>query len=320
MGRAVAAQGDEHGSADALHRERVGADRLGAICRADGQQIRQCSASGQHLDGLVGRPVLAQLDGVVCCDVDHVGSSRARESNGSPTIGEEVHEGAAEGDEAPIGRKPCANAQHAMLSHAEAEVAAGLPLVLEVPQLCLVCEVAARQVRRAAHHLRNGRHQAREHLGGVLASRLSALSHGVLGQVVPPIVGQLAVGEAPNELRTGLAILLAELPEELGPRLSLRGSQPHGFSASLLLCRRLALGDAPKQQQGWRLRNPSLRKRRSQRLRRRDIQFVDTPAVRCVALREALAAAEPVVTSDGHQRGQPQVPGQGRGLACHAWE
>ena len=78
------------------------------------------------LDRLVRRAVLAQSDGVVRPDVDHVESAERRQPDGAAHVVAERQERADIWNEPAVIRDAVADAAHRVLPDAEPEVAAGI--------------------------------------------------------------------------------------------------------------------------------------------------------------------------------------------------
>ena len=108
------------------------------------------------LHRLVGGPVLAQADGVVCEDMDHAQLHQRGHAHRVAAVVAEGQEGAAIGDVATVQCHTVHDCGHAELAHAVADVA--LAAAGEVGQ------VRAGQVGAAAEHLRHLGRQRGQHL------------------------------------------------------------------------------------------------------------------------------------------------------------
>jgi hypothetical protein len=71
-------------------------------------------------------------DGVVGHHVNDTEAAERGEPHASHGVADEVEEGGAERPESPVGEEAVADGRHAVLSHAEAHVAAGWGALLEV--------------------------------------------------------------------------------------------------------------------------------------------------------------------------------------------
>ena len=129
-GRAVRVDGDAPGLCGFV-----------GVGRADHAQLRHRPHGGQLLDGLVGRSVLTEPDGVVGPVVDDVRLAQGGQAHGRTHVVAEAEEGAAEGEDAAVQRHSVEDGAHAVLADAEVEqTAAGVVVRLDA----VVLEVGAR--------------------------------------------------------------------------------------------------------------------------------------------------------------------------------
>ena len=101
-------------------------ERLDRIGRTEYQHVRHDPQPGQRLDRMVGRPVLADADGVVGEHVDHPLPHQRRHPHAAAHVVGEDQEGAAVGDEPAVQRHAVHHRRHRMLAHAVVDVAAAV--------------------------------------------------------------------------------------------------------------------------------------------------------------------------------------------------
>ena len=133
-----------------------GLGRLRRVRRAQHDEARDRPERREVLDRLVGRAVLAQRDGVVRPDPRDRQARERREAHGAAHVVGELQERRPVGaHDAAVGGQAVHRAAHAVLAHAEEDVAARVV----AGELVLVRELGLRrlaQVRRAADHRRDG--------------------------------------------------------------------------------------------------------------------------------------------------------------------
>src|SRR5438067_2130310 len=173
----------------------------------------------EMLDRLVGRAVLAEQHRVVGEDEDAAQLGERRDADGRPHVIAEDEEGAAVGQEEAVVGEAVDDGSHAVLAHAEMDVAAA---VLAPADVALVLQVGQRrriEVRRSADERRN-------QLGGLLQDRRSDLARRVrlldgrhyLDELVGEVAGDGAARELVEDARL-VGIARPPLRESLLPGL-----------------------------------------------------------------------------------------------------
>ena len=188
--RQVLAREDEHGGAVEVLEDRAPREGgLVRVARADDREARDRAQRREVLDGLVGRAVLAEADGVVRVDPGDLEAHERRQADRAAHVVGELQERRAVGPHDPaVAGHAVHRAAHAVLAHAEEHVAPGLvvgeAVVLAAGELGLG---RLAEVGRAADH---GRHELLE--GG---HRL--LARGAGGELVLlPVDRRQRLGQA----------------------------------------------------------------------------------------------------------------------------
>lgn len=198
---------------------------LVAIGGAPDHHVGESAEMGQRLDRLVGGAVLAEADGVVCRDVDDAAVGEGGEADGAGGIGDEVQEGAAEGDDGPVGGEAVHNARHGVLAHTVADVAAA-PVAdaevwgLKVDGVFPAGVVGSGQVCGAADEVRNDPVERFEDSLGKFSGGGGFVGGLVGWQLCLPALGKLAA-QTSLQVIGFLAVFLAVLVEHLAPFLFL---------------------------------------------------------------------------------------------------
>ena len=118
----------EHARAvEVLEHDAPGLGRLGRVGGADDGEVRDRAQREQVLDRLVRRAVLAQADGVVREDPRDLQPHQRRQPDRAAHVVRELQERRAVRPHDPaVGRHAVDRAAHAVLAHAEVDVAPGL--------------------------------------------------------------------------------------------------------------------------------------------------------------------------------------------------
>ncbi|TYZ65072.1 hypothetical protein PybrP1_007706, partial [[Pythium] brassicae (nom. inval.)] len=193
--QSLAAEREHRRLGRVLNRRDVRADRLVAVRGAVHVHVGHRAQRRVHLDRLVRRAVLAQKDAVVRRDVDDAEARERAHAHRAERVADKVVERRAERAQRAVRKEPVRDRGHRVLAHAKADVAPDRRVLLEVARHRELRQVRRRQVRRAAHDLRErgcGRVQRdlRE-----LARRERLVLRRVHGEVFLPVRRQLA-GEA----------------------------------------------------------------------------------------------------------------------------
>ena len=150
-----------------------GLDRIG---RPEDQEIGDGAQRRQMLDGLMGRPILAQADGIMGHHIDDPLAHQCGEADRRPAIIGEDEEGPAIGDEAAMERDAVHRRGHAMLAHAIIDIAAGIIGRAHRRHVLGLGIVRAGEIGRAADELGQHRHQPLQHvLRGLAGGQLRRL-------------------------------------------------------------------------------------------------------------------------------------------------
>ncbi len=203
----------------------VGGAGLVAVGGAPDHHVGESAEVGQRLDRLVGGAVLAEADGVVCRDVDDAAVGESGEADGAGGVGDEVQEGAAEGDDGPVGGETVHDAGHGVLAHTVADVAAA-PVAdtkvwgLEVDSVLPTGVVGSGQVCGAADEVRDDPVDRFEDGLGKLSGRGGFIGGLVGWQLCLPAFRELAA-QTPFQVIGFLVVFLAVFVEHLGPLLLL---------------------------------------------------------------------------------------------------
>ena len=189
---------------------------LDGVGGAEEAEVRDGAQGCQMLDGLVGRAVLAEADGIVGHDVDDALAHQGGEADGGPCVVGEDEEGAGEGDEAPVQGHAVHDGRHAVLARTVVEVAAAEVAGGDGAALGGLGVVGGGEVARAADEGGECRDQALEDVAGGEAGGFDALLGEQpllgLGDEVGEVGGQAAVecgleGCAPGGIGGGEPLL-----------------------------------------------------------------------------------------------------------------
>jgi hypothetical protein len=91
---------------------------LDRIARAIDRQVGDGPQRCELFDRLMGRPVFAEADRVVCHDEDRPDLHEGRKADGRPAVIRKAQEGAAVGDQAAVQRDAVRGSRRAVLAHA----------------------------------------------------------------------------------------------------------------------------------------------------------------------------------------------------------
>lgn len=228
LGQVLAGQGQDTGGVLGGQGRVVGSAGLVAVGGTPDHAVRQGTEVSQGLDGLVGRAVLTQADGVVGSNVDDADARQSRQTDGTSGVGDEVQESTTSGDDGTVGGQTVHDGSHGVLTHTVAEVAAR-PLTnavlrgLEVNGVLPAGVVGASQVSRARQQLGDDIVDLLEDSLRQLTGSDGSVGRLVGGEALLPALGQLA-SETAGEVSTLGGVLLLVLLEELVPLLLLGGT------------------------------------------------------------------------------------------------
>mmetsp|Transcript_18441 Transcript_18441/g.47409 ORF Transcript_18441/g.47409 Transcript_18441/m.47409 type:complete len:408 (-) Transcript_18441:383-1606(-) len=205
-----------------LHGDLVGTRGLVAVGRAHDKQVRDHAQRRNRLNGLMGRAVLADSDGVVRRHEDRAGLRERGNADGVAHVVAEDREGRAVRHQAgPVQGDGVRNGTHAELADAEAHVAPVVGALEEVTGALHQGHVRGGQVGGAADKLRQ---RVGDRVQAVLRVQARGLAGGlrrVLQQAVWPVRGQLLVDDKELELLHKLRVLILELTPHLVPLILL---------------------------------------------------------------------------------------------------
>ena len=147
----------------AVQRFTPGDRRFGGVARAPYVHLRDQAQARRVLHGLVGRPILAQPDGVMGEHVDDRQTHQCRHANGIAGVVRKRQEGATVRAKTAVQHQAVHDGRHAELTHSVVHVvasAASLERTVTFP----VGQVRASQVGRSAKQFRHRRADLIEHV------------------------------------------------------------------------------------------------------------------------------------------------------------
>mmetsp|Transcript_6189 Transcript_6189/g.24949 ORF Transcript_6189/g.24949 Transcript_6189/m.24949 type:complete len:367 (-) Transcript_6189:960-2060(-) len=153
IGQVLAGQREQARALGIAQGHGPGHHRLGRVGRAPDVQARDQAQAGDMLDGLVGRAVLTQADGVVRHHVDDALLHQRGHADGVAAVIAEGQEGAAVRNEAAVQRQPVHDRCHAELANAVVDVAPAARAGTHCAAAGEVGQVRSREVGAAAEHL-----------------------------------------------------------------------------------------------------------------------------------------------------------------------
>lgn len=199
-----------------------------AVGRAPNHEVGESTEVSQGLNGLMGRSVLTQTDGVVGSNVDGADVGESREANGASGVGNEVEESASSWDDGTVGSHTVHDTGHGVFTDTVTDVTAG-PVTdskarrLEVDSILPPSVVGSSQIRRAGEKLRDNAVDLLEDSLGKLTRRNCRVAGGVGWQGLLPSLGKLA-SETTGKVSVLLGVFRSVLLEEVVPLLLLGGT------------------------------------------------------------------------------------------------
>ena len=124
LGQVLAGEGQHAGRTLGLHGELPAFRRLGAVRRAEHEEIGEGAQAGKRFHGLMGRAILAQTDGVMGQHLNVAGAHEGGQPQGRTHVVGEDEEGGARGDQPPMQAHAVDGGGHTMLADAPMDEAA----------------------------------------------------------------------------------------------------------------------------------------------------------------------------------------------------
>eukprot|EP00968_Pinguiococcus_pyrenoidosus_P004601 scaffold301_cov243-Pinguiococcus_pyrenoidosus.AAC.106 len=154
---ALAGERQDRGGGRGRQGGHVGTGHFVAVRGADHLHVGHGAAGLEHLHGLVRRAVLAEQDRVVGGDEEQRELRQGGHAHGAKRVADEVEEGGAERTNPAVRGDAVADRGHAVLSDAEAQIAAHRRALLEVPADLLEVggAIGRREVRGATDEIRH---------------------------------------------------------------------------------------------------------------------------------------------------------------------
>ena len=118
----LASEHETHGAFRVRQRHAPGLDCLRGVARPHHRHVRHGSQTGQLLDGLMRRAILAERDAVMGPDVDDAGSAQCRQADAWPHVVGERQERRAKGEQPAMNGDPGQDRGHRVLPQPEMNV------------------------------------------------------------------------------------------------------------------------------------------------------------------------------------------------------
>ena len=150
VGESLASQNQTGGTIEPLHRRPPRNRGFHRIAGSPHRHVGHGAQAAEVLDGLMGRSVLAQADGVVGEDQDAPDPHQRRHAQRVAGVVGEHQEGAAVGNEAAVQRQAVQDRSHGKFAYAEIEVVTGRLFGVEDCRAAVQGVIGACQVRRSA--------------------------------------------------------------------------------------------------------------------------------------------------------------------------
>lgn len=167
VGKGLAGETNDGGGLVLGEGDLVSGVGLVGVAGAEDVNVGHGAEGLDHLDGLVGGPVLPEADAVVGHDVKDAELGQGGAPDGAKGVAGEIEEGGAVGADVSVGEHAVADSGHGVLTDAEANVPAGRRGRLEVARALEAGKVGGGQVGGASHEL-----------GEVLGDTLCVLRRG----------------------------------------------------------------------------------------------------------------------------------------------
>lgn len=185
------------------------------VGRAPDHAVGQGTEVSQRLNGLMGRAILTETNGIVGGDPDGADLRQSRQTDGTSSVRNEVEESATIRQDGTIGGETVHDGSHAVLTDTVADVSTSVisqtgSLGLEVDSGLPASQVGTSQISGTTKELRQGRLDLAQDSLRQLASGNSRVLRGIDGEALLPAAGQvtlLAAIEVSGLVRELLGIL-----------------------------------------------------------------------------------------------------------------
>lgn len=219
LGKVLAGESNDAGGVLGGQGDVVGTAGLVTVGRAPDHAVRKGTEVSEGLNRLVGRAVLAQTDGVVGGNPDVADLGQSRQTDGTGSVGDEVEEGTAVGQDGAVGRQTVHDGTHGVLTDTVSDVSAGVVtetsvLGLEIDGILPSGQVGASQIGGTTDKLGDDSLDLAEDSLRQLSRSDGRVGGGVDGESLLPALGEVAslssqkVGVLSSE---GLAVLGEQL-------------------------------------------------------------------------------------------------------------